>query len=353
VVTAIADSGNFGRVCVGSCADEILTIDNSGTGPLLISSITASPADFLAPSVLSYPIKVEAGGAIDVVIRFQPTAAGSSPGTVTIISDDPASPHTVRVLGDGATSRLSLLVADKGDWGRVCVGSFVDRPVILNNSGSCTLSITGITSSSADFIVPEVLSLPLTVGPGDALPLPIRFRPSSFGSKSATITINSTDPAGVQSVNLTGDAPSGKLAVSGSLCFGGVKACCRAERTLSICNVGDCPLHVTSVKLKRKNPHWKLINNPFPATLHPGSCLGVVIRYKATEKCPVCCELVITSDDPDTPVKTLDVMAYTIWIPCGCAQCCDDCRKGCCDKKHDDCCCQGAADDCCQDEDED
>jgi hypothetical protein len=354
VVTTIADSGNFGRVCLGSFADEILTIDNSGTGSLLISSITAAPADFLAPSVLSYPIKVEAGGAIDVVIRFQPTAAGTRNGTVTIISDDPASPHIVRVSGDGVTSRLSLVVPDKGDWGRVCVGSFVDRPVILNNSGSCTLSITSISSSSTDFIVPEVLSLPLTVGPGDALPLPIRFQPSKVGSSSATITINSSDPAGVHTVQLTGDAPSGTLAVSGSLCFGGVKACCRAERTLSICNVGECPLHVTSVRFKRKNPHWKLINNPFPATLHPGSCLGVVIRYKATEKCPVCCELVITSDDPDTPVKTLDVMAYTVWGPCGCAKCCDDCRKGCCDKKHnDDCCCQGAADDCCQDEDED
>ena len=62
---------------------------------------------------------------------------------------------------------------------------------------------------------------------------------------------------------------------------------------------------MTSVAFERKNPHWKLINNPFPAALHPGSCLSVVIRYKATEKCPICCELVITSDDPVTPVKTL------------------------------------------------
>ena len=109
-------------------------------------------------------------------------------------------------------------------------------------------------------------------------------------------------------------------------------ACCRAERTLSICNVGDCDLHVTSVAFKRRNRHWKLVNNPFPATLHPGSCLRVVIRYKATEKCPRCCELVINSDDPVTPVKCLDVTAVTIWGKCECKQCCEDCRKGCCSK---------------------
>jgi hypothetical protein len=166
------------------------------------------------------------------------------------------------------------------------------------------------------------------------------------------VTVTSNDPAGPRTIAVSGDAQSGKIAVSGSLCFGGVKACCRAERTLTICNVGECSLDVTSVAFKRKSRFWKLINNPFPAILHPGSCLGVVIRYKAMEKCPVACELIITSDDPVTPVKTLDVMAYTIWSECGCKRCCEDCRKGCCNKCHDEACCEGCADDCCHDEDE-
>ena len=222
----------------------------------------------------------------------------------------------------------------------------------LNNNGHCTLTITGITSSSAEFVAPKVVSYPLKIDAGSALQVPVRFQPTSFGPKSATITVASDDPAGARTVAVSGVAPSGKIAVTGSLCFGGVKACCRAERTLSICNVGDCTLHVTSVAFKRKNPHWKLINNPFPAALHPGSCLSVVIRYKATEKCPICCELVITSDDPVTPVKTLDVMAYTIWNECGSKCGCDDCAKGGGHKRSDPCC-EGAADDCCADEDDD
>ena len=125
-----------------------------------------------------------------------------------------------------------------------------------------------------------------------------------------------------------------------------MKACCLGERTISICNAGDCKLYVTSVAFKRKSKHWKLINNPFPATLVPGSCLNVLIRYKATEKCPRCCELVIMSDDPETPVKTLDVMAYTIWSDCECS----DCRKGCCEKHHDGSCIAQGIDACCDDE---
>jgi hypothetical protein len=352
VTTAIASGGKFGHVCLGSFVDELLTINNSGSGPLTISNILSSSPDFLTPDVISYPIKVGAGDSVEVVIRFQPTSLGPKSATLTVISDDPAGPHKIKVSGDAQAPRLNLAIANTGNFGKACVGSFVDKPLILNNGGRCPLSVTGITSSSGEFLVPHVLSYPVVIGAGDSLPLPIRFAPTSFGPKSATLSVMSNDPAGPHTITVTGDAPSGKLAVTGSLCFGGVKAGCRAERTISICNVGDCSLHVTSVAFKRKSRHWKLINNPFPATLHPGSCLSVVIRYKATEKCPVCCELVITSDDPVSPIKTLDVMAYTI-NQCGCKKCCDDCRKGCCNECHAEFCCQGSADDCCQDEEDD
>ncbi|HXB93610.1 MAG TPA: hypothetical protein VNU70_00585, partial [Puia sp.] len=100
---------------------------------------------------------------------------------------------------------------------------------------------------------------------------------------------------------------------------------------LSVCNVGDCNLHILSVAFKKKNKHWKLVNNPFPATLRPGSCLGVVVRYKANEQCSRCMELVILSDDPELPVKTLEVVGSTDWCgnECRCCpeDCCDDCDK--------------------------
>ena len=133
---------------------------------------------------------------------------------------------------------------------------------------------------------------------------------------------------------MSGSAPAGKLAVTGSTFFGDVHACCREERVISICNVGDCKLHVSSVAFKRKSRHWKLINNPFPATLHPGSCLAVVVVYKATEKYPRPCEIVVESDDPLTPVKCVELLAATIWGDCGCRECCEERRKGRCEKRH-------------------
>ena len=350
LVTAIADGGSFGNVCLGSFVDELLTINNSGTCPLLISSIAGS-ADFLPPSVLSYPLRVGSGDSIDVVVRFQPSTYGFKSGAITIISNDPAGPHVVAVSGVAQAPKANLIIANTGNFGHVCVGSFVDEPLIVTNSGKCPLAITGIASTSAEFLVPEVLHYPITVGPGDALPVPIRFQPASFGAKAATITVTSDDPASPLSVNVSGAAPSGKLTVAGSTTFGGVNAGCCADRTVSICNTGDCALDVTSVRFRRRSRHWRLLNNPFPAKLRPGSCLPVVIQYRANEKCPRHCELVIESDDPATPVKMVEVLAYTVWESC-CKEDCDDCRKDCCNKRHrEPSCRQGYP--CCEDDDDD
>ena len=350
LATLIPDGGDFGGACRGGFVDETLIINNAGFSTLLIWSITSSLPDFQIPGVASFPLAVSPGDSLEVVIRFRPGGVGVKSATITVFSNDLFNPHTVAVSGTGQAPRLTLVVADSGNFGKACVGSFVDESLILNNSGRCPLSVTGITSSSGEFLTPKVLSYPIAIAPGGFLPVPLRFQPTGVGPAGATITVTSDDPASPATVDVSGEAPAGKLAVTGSTCFGGVKACCCADRTISICNVGECGLEVTSVRFKRKSPHWKLLNNPFPATLRPGACLPVVIQYKATEKCPRSCELVIESNDQGMPRKTLDVLAYTVWSDRRGGEECDECRKGCCDRHREENCCQQGYECCCDDE---
>lgn len=342
---AFPDNMSFGDVCVGSFRDEDLVVNNRGTCPLQIRRLTSSSADFLVPSVVTFPLLVAPGTSIELPIRFQPLSFGAKSGTITIVTDDPAGSQTFAVTGVAPAPRLNLVFADTGNYGHVCVGDILDKPLTLTNSGRCTLSVTAITSSSPDFEPPEVFSYPLTIGPGDALEVPIRFQPTAIGPHAATITVTSDDPAGPKTLALSGLTPSGKLAVTGSLCIGGVKACHPVERTISICNVGECALHVSSVAFKRKTRHWRLVNNPFPTTLHPGSCLGVVVRYRADEQIPRCVELVIKSDDPDQPEKCLEALAYTIW------ECCDECKEGRSGKGQGCACCKCCPPDFCEEDD--
>lgn len=309
IETAIAGNGDFGATCVGSFVDETLTINNTGSSQLRISSITSSSPDFQVPSVTSYPLIVNPGDSISVVIRFRPTAAGPHSAVVTIHGNVPSGSHTVDVSGSAGSPRLVLAIAGQGDFGPVCVGSFRDEPLIVSNSGSCPLSVSAITSSAADFQPATVGSYPVVIAPGTAVGVPVRFAPTSFGAKTATLTVDSDDAGGAKTIAVSGRAPSGKLAVTGSAYFGEVDFGF-AERVINVCNVGECPLHVSCVDFSRPRRHFRLLGNPFPATVAPGSSLEVVIKYEASCD-PECCELVIRSDDPDDPVRVLDVVAFT------------------------------------------
>jgi hypothetical protein len=59
------------------------------------------------------------------------------------------------------------------------------------------------------------------------------------------------------------------------------------------------------------------------------------VRYHATEQYARVRELEIRSDDPDTPVRLIEVLAHTIWDQGGC----EEWRPGwgCCEPKR--CCC--------------
>jgi photosystem II stability/assembly factor-like uncharacterized protein len=352
LVTAIADGGNFGNVCLGSFADEPLVLNNAGSCPLSVTQIDGA-GEFLAPSVITYPLVIAPGDAIAIPIRFQPTHYGGQADTIRVISDDPNSPATVAVSGNAPAPRATLILADRGEFGPVCVGAFRDEPLVITNSGGCLLTITAITSDSPEFIVPEVLAYPITIGAGDALPVPIRLQPTSTGSQDATITVTSDDPASPATIHVSGEAPTGQLAVSGSTFFGGVSAHCYADRTVTITNIGECALHVTSVDVRRPSRYWRILHNPFPATLRPGVSLAVTVQYHATERCARITELEIHSDDPTTPDKSLELVAYSLWDEhhCGEKHCGHDdgCRCGC---EHRPRCRQGYPG-CCEDDDQD
>jgi kumamolisin len=351
IAVDLQDGLQFGTVCD---RPKFLTLRvfNVGTRDLMVLGVQSiGSSDFSVLTPPSLPLAIAPGDQVDFTIEYDPTTRGvPETATIQITSNDPVTPiYDVTATGTGGTGRAATLIADHGNFGACCVGSFVDECLIVNNDGSCPLSIRDVTSSSSEFLAPSVGSYPLVVAPGASIDIPIRFRPTSFGAKCGTITVFSDDPAGPKVVRVSGDAPAGKLVITGSTCFGEVPACCYEERTISICNVGDCKLTVSSVAFKHDNPAWKLINDPFPAVLHPGSGLALVICYHAIERFPRPCELVITSDDPTVPVKTLELLGATIWDDRG--RCCGECRSRRCEKRHHDPCgcdpCRSEAKDCC------
>jgi len=102
-LTVSASSLDFGSVAPGQSADRTLTLTNSGTAALSVSSLTSSNARFSVVSPAT-PINLAVNGSQPVTLRFSPTASGAQSGTLTIASNDPASPATVSLSGTGTSS---------------------------------------------------------------------------------------------------------------------------------------------------------------------------------------------------------------------------------------------------------
>jgi hypothetical protein len=307
----------FSDTCVGSSSFATLYVCNTGKGDLEVGPITSTNSEFAVVRPSSgYPVIISPDFCFPFRVRFTPTSVGDKETTFIVPSNDPTGPtNFVGGFGKGVGPTITTFIADAGNFGDVCLGSFKDLNLTINNAGGCPLVISGIGSSSSQFVVPVVVNYPLVVHPGDSLAVPIRFQPGSLGAKSGTILVTNNDPVVlIRMASVNGSVPPGDVRVTGSTDFGEVCAGALAEKTISVCNVGQCNLLVTNVAFSPGCADFILVNNPFPAVVSPDSCVDVVIRYAPTSCGAKTCALVIRTDDPDTPVVTLTVTAST---PCG------------------------------------
>ena len=204
---------DFGTVCEGP---QFLTLEvfNVGVADLVITSVQRlmGSTGFSVLATPGTPLIIEPGEHVDFTVRYVPSGLAPETATIRILSNDPTAPAVdLSATGLPGAPRLTTAIADNGNFGNACLRSFVDKDLILHNSGTCPLRVTGILSSSPEFELPSVVFYPLVIGVGDSVALPLRFRPASFGAKAATLTIFSNDLAGVRTLAVSGTAPAPEL----------------------------------------------------------------------------------------------------------------------------------------------
>jgi hypothetical protein len=194
-----------------------------------------------------------------------------------------------------------------------CVGATSTATMNVCNTGKANLEVTSITDNSTQFAVTTPSSgYPVTISPDFCFPFQVTFSPTSAGLKTATITVNSNDPLNpAVQVQASGTGTVPDVRVSGSTDFGSVCAGAQAEKVVNVCNVGGCNLNVISAVFNPPCLDFTLINNPFPAPVSPDFCAPLTIRFTPTSPGPKSCTLVITTNDPDTPVIPLTVTGNT------------------------------------------
>ncbi|HXU06248.1 MAG TPA: choice-of-anchor D domain-containing protein [Polyangia bacterium] len=312
-VSVNAEDGlDFGGACSGTKNHLLIQVFNTGTKDLIVNSVQRlmGSTAFTVLANPKTPVLISPNSEVDFTVQYTPTGSADDKAIIRIASNDPAAPYVdLTASAAGVQATAVTLIADSGNFGNVCQGSFKDLDLTITNSGSCDLIINSIVSSAFDFKVANTVSFPLVVPRGETVSVPIRFQPTTLGTQFATITINTN--VGTKTVNVSGNAPPPKISATGSTDFGAVCAGEQAEKTITICDVGMCTLSVTSVAFNPACADFTIVSSPFPASLAPGACLDVVIRFTPTSGGAKSCTLQINSNDPNTPITTIPVTGNT------------------------------------------
>src|SRR5271157_1131277 len=126
-----ATSLSFGsQVLNTTSAAKTVTITNTGTAPLNVTSVTAS-GDYAPVSTCSNP--VNSGGTCKVKVTFTPTAVGTRTGTVTIVGNASNSPQTINLTGKGMVA--AALSPTNVNFGSVAEGTTsAGKTITLTNN---------------------------------------------------------------------------------------------------------------------------------------------------------------------------------------------------------------------------
>jgi hypothetical protein len=195
-------SANFGSVIVGNTDSQVLTVSNTGTANLTISSLTASGSGFSA-SGISIPLTLTPGQNASFNAAFGPVSAGSQSGSVSIASNAAGSPFAVSLSGTGVAVTRQLSVSSPSlSFGNVTVGSSATQNVTVTNAGNSNVSISTISASGAEFS--ESGGSNVTLTPSQSTNISVTFKPSAAGSASGSVSVVSNAQISPLSIPLSG-----------------------------------------------------------------------------------------------------------------------------------------------------
>jgi hypothetical protein len=203
---------NFGNLAVGKKVSQTVSVSNTGSTALTVSSDALSGSQF-SISGLSTPMTLAGGQSNTFEVWFDPTATGTFTGTLTIQANSGAASSQVALSGVAtATPQQILLTASSLNLGSVKVGSTASSTLTINNVGAQNLAISLISVSGAPFGVSGITT-PATIAPNGSATLNVTFSPTIAGTDSGSITIASNDPQTPSSaVTLSGTGTAAAVA---------------------------------------------------------------------------------------------------------------------------------------------
>jgi hypothetical protein len=206
-------SANFGSVTVGTTNSQTIQVSNTGNGVLTITQASVTGSGF-STAGLTLPLSINPGLSSTFNAQYQPAAAGSASGSITIVSNAATSPSVVALTGTGvAATEILSLSTNAVSFGNVTTGTSSTQTVTITNTGNSNVQISQIAATGTGYTLSGA-TVPVTLTPLQKLTFSVIFNPTVTGSASGSVTITSNATGSPATITLSG---SGVVAVTHSV----------------------------------------------------------------------------------------------------------------------------------------
>jgi hypothetical protein len=201
-VTLSPTSLTWGKVVWGETgAAKTITVSNTGSATLDISSITISGPFAQAASANACGSTLAAGKTCQIKVTFTPTGVGVETGTLTISDNAANSPQTVPLSGTGGAP-AALTPASVTYTGTIVGATSNPKSFTLTNHLNVALTSVAI-STTGDFSVSST-TCGTSVNALGTCTIDVVFTPTQTGTLTGTLQVSDSANNSPQTSSLTG-----------------------------------------------------------------------------------------------------------------------------------------------------
>jgi hypothetical protein len=193
---------DFGGLGTGEAATQTFEIRNEGGVPLEISEIRVEGATGFT-IIEGQPGNIGPFESKSVTIQYTPTNLTDT-GLVTVVGDDPTNPTDEVDLTGSWLLPVLAVTPDPYEFGAVPFGCLTGKTLMLENIGGDTLVVDSIIMMGDGYSLPAPPVLPLSIEPGERVPLQVLYEVSDTSVQTGQVWVSSNDPSGAKVATQTG-----------------------------------------------------------------------------------------------------------------------------------------------------
>ncbi len=303
-VSVSPTSLSFGNRVVGTTsAAQSVTVTNTGSAVLTIASITITGTNsrrLLADDDLRRHASLQVPAA-RISVRFTPTALGTRTAAVTISDSAAGSPQTVSLSGTGI-SAVTVSPSTLTFATRLIGTTSAASSVTLRNNGSTALSIASITiggTNGSDFA--QTTTCGTSLAAASSCTIRVTFTPTAAFGRTATLTINDSDPTSPQVVTLNGTGTAVSLSAT-SLTFSRQNVgTTSTAKLITVRNAASTGLTVNGISITGTNSGDFLQTNTCGTSVPAGASCTISVTFRPTASGTRRASVSINDVDPTSP----------------------------------------------------